>query len=694
MLILTTAKHRTRRYRQLLLTSMFLLTLAPDAVFSQSLPSSTLQVVVNSNQDRVQPDGNLTLREAIQVVNGTLPLEKLSQEERKLVTSGGEFSQISFNLPPGETTIAVEKILPPLGVPRLLIDGTTQPGYEGNKSATAEIAIPTPIVSITTAPGREVLRGLTVTADRVTIRGLSIYGFTSKHGVTESTPPADIFISHRLPPPDTTEQQPPNADFPYYNRNTPPQNVVIENNWLGITPEEKMPEVTSAFGVSVFNGVNTTISRNRISYHDGSGIITSVRAEGMQVVQNIIVGNGLAGMPDGIRLDGVIDKSELRGNLICANDGSGVFLFKPQGSVTIRNNNIKFNGRRFRRAAVYLMGSNHQVKENQISYQSGAGVVITSYPQSDRNTIQNNSFFQLEGLSIDLNAQHNVGVQDFQNGDGVNPPRNSPNRKRDTANAAINTPKFLSPEFLTDINPTVGIDGIAEPDSQVDIYKVTGNNYGALTELLGTTKADNKGKFSLDLANIQPGDRISAISTHPDFGTSEPSYPAIARTLNNSPSSPISNIPSPQPQCLSSPPAPEPEIPPEPIRLQIPKNIHFALDKDYISPESAKILDKIAQAMGDNPTITAELLGHTDIRASDTYNINLAARRAKNTRNYLIKQGIAPERMTIRSLGERQLQTPGTSKLDHARNRRVEFIFQDIRGIEVIVQESDLQLER
>jgi hypothetical protein len=49
--------------------------------------------------------------------------------------------------------------------------------------------------------------------------------------------------------------------------------------------------------------------------------------------------------------------------------------------------------------------------------------------------------------------------------------------------------------------------------------------------------------------------------------------------------------------------------------------------------------------------------------------------------------------MTIRSFGERKLLTPGSEKLDHARNRRAEFIFQDIRGIEVIVQEEDLQLE-
>ena len=54
---------------------------------------------------------------------------------------------------------------------------------------------------------------------------------------------------------------------------------------------------------------------------------------------------------------------EIYGNLICGTDGSGVFMFKPEGSARIYNNDIRFNGRRFRRAAVYLMGNGHEVTE-------------------------------------------------------------------------------------------------------------------------------------------------------------------------------------------------------------------------------------------------------------------------------------------------------------------------------------------
>jgi outer membrane protein OmpA-like peptidoglycan-associated protein len=91
-----------------------------------------------------------------------------------------------------------------------------------------------------------------------------------------------------------------------------------------------------------------------------------------------------------------------------------------------------------------------------------------------------------------------------------------------------------------------------------------------------------------------------------------------------------------------------------------------------------------------------EIEGHTDPRASDAYNLDLGNRRALAARNYLLQAGIAPERMTIRSLGEAQRRTIGSAPIDYARDRRVEFIFTDARGLDIIFEETetDLQLER
>ncbi|PMB24572.1 OmpA family protein [Fischerella thermalis] len=704
--------------------------LPPEIAFAQiPTPSPTLRVVVNSNLDgNPNPDNAVTLREAIAIVNGTLPTAKLSNAEKAQVTPTTGASRIEFNLPAGATTIQLQTQLPDLTTPGLVIDGSTQPGYDPKGSATAEIAIPIPVVTITPAPNQEILRGLTVVADGVTIRGLNIYGFTSKpikqilgnlafdtdpKPVTLTTPPGDIVIAHRFPPPDTSRQQPPNDDFPFRVSDVPPKNVVIENNWLGLTASEQMPEQTSAFGVYVFNSQGATIRRNRISYHDGSAIITSVRGENTVVQENILVANGIAGMPDALRFEGLVNQSQIIGNLICGNDGAGVYLFKPQGNVVIQNNKITYNGRRLRRAAVYLMGSNHQVVGNEIDYQAGPGVVVSAFPKNDvgqrkpgvKNIIQNNKFAALEGLSIDLNTQQNLDVSDFQVGDGPNPRRDSPNRRLETGNGAINAPEFKQRAFPPTGN-SVTLQGKADRGSQVTIYRLGDyqRGYGALSEPLATVPVDENGNFSTTVANLQTGDAVSAIATDLQYGTSEPALAAIIGTAGTKPNLKPSSPPNQPPQCTSRPvppPPPEPPAPPpppeppEPIRILAPNNVHFALDKSYISSESAAVLDRVAAVLQKYPFIVVELQGHTDPRASNEYNLALGRRRALAVRNYLLRKGISPERMTIRSFGETQRKTQGNTRVDYARDRRTEIIYKDVRGIELIVepQEQDLQIE-
>ncbi|MGB8698010.1 MAG: OmpA family protein, partial [Thermosynechococcaceae cyanobacterium] len=93
--------------------------------------------------------------------------------------------------------------------------------------------------------------------------------------------------------------------------------------------------------------------------------------------------------------------------------------------------------------------------------------------------------------------------------------------------------------------------------------------------------------------------------------------------------------------------------------------------------------------------IQVVLQGHTDERASDAYNHALALRRGNRVKQFLMSQGIAASRITVRSLGESKLLRPGSDRLDHAYNRRVELLFQDANGIEIEVenQAQDLQIE-
>jgi outer membrane protein OmpA-like peptidoglycan-associated protein len=108
------------------------------------------------------------------------------------------------------------------------------------------------------------------------------------------------------------------------------------------------------------------------------------------------------------------------------------------------------------------------------------------------------------------------------------------------------------------------------------------------------------------------------------------------------------------------------------------------------------LIREIARILKENPYIVVDLQGHTDPRASDDYNQRLGMRRARSTRDYLVRQGISPSRITIRSFGEAKLKSPNNNITDYARDRRVEFIYRDVRGLnlEVIEQENDLQLEQ
>ncbi len=669
------------------------------------------QITVNSDLDgEIQPDRELTLREAIAIANGSLTLDRLSDAERALVKPLNYqkyasykpiASRIIFNLPSDRTTIKLRKALPDISSQNLIIDGTTQSGYDPQKSFAQELAIPQPIVAIAPADGVEIFRGLTIVADGITIKGLSLYGFNAIESVPTTTPSADIFISHQAPPPDTTQQQQPAKFSPFYDSNRPPQGVILEANWLGITPAGAMPKQPSSFGVYLFNSTDTIVRRNRIAYHEGSGIVTSVKATGTQILENAITSNGFDGMPHGIYLEGEIANLRIKGNTLCANDGSGIYLFKPTGAIAIENNRILFNDRSTNYAAIYLMGNDHQVTNNQIRNQRGSGVAIAAFPKSDRNLIRKNTFTALTGLSIDLISQRHVGDRNFMTGDGINLPRDSHFRRVDTANGAINAPKFMAKAFPMFMPNQVNIDGTADLDTEVDIYRVTGKidsnlPYGSLSEYLTTVKTDANGKFSASLKNLQVGDTISAIATDPQYGTSEPAF--NAQIVNPDLSFPaIANISSTIPACTTPPqvvqvPPPSPEL----IVLSVPRQVHFALDRDEISPKTAQILDRIAAVLKQYPTIMITLQGHTDPRASDAYNLELGFRRSRSVRNYLMRQGIASERMTVRSLGETQRISQNNQIIDYARDRRVEIEFTDIRDVEIQFQpqEQDLQLEK
>ena len=54
------------------------------------------------------------------------------------------------------------------------------------------------------------------------------------------------------------------------------------------------------------------------------------------------------------------------------------------------------------------------------------------------------------------------------------------------------------------------------------------------------------------------------------------------------------------------------------------------------------------------PTLIIEIAGHTDNDGNETLNLKLSQDRAESVRNYLIKNGIAPNRLSAKGYGQTQ----------------------------------------
>jgi outer membrane protein OmpA-like peptidoglycan-associated protein len=111
-------------------------------------------------------------------------------------------------------------------------------------------------------------------------------------------------------------------------------------------------------------------------------------------------------------------------------------------------------------------------------------------------------------------------------------------------------------------------------------------------------------------------------------------------------------------------------------QILILQKVEFYLDETRIKEESYPLLDEVVQTLKDNPQILkVRIEGHTDSRASDSYNKKLSTGRVKTVEKYLVDHGIDGGRLTSKGYGESKLLIKNAkTEEEHQRNRRVEFI--------------------
>jgi OOP family OmpA-OmpF porin len=100
--------------------------------------------------------------------------------------------------------------------------------------------------------------------------------------------------------------------------------------------------------------------------------------------------------------------------------------------------------------------------------------------------------------------------------------------------------------------------------------------------------------------------------------------------------------------------------------------IHFATDKAEITPESRPLVKKFAEFLIKNKGSLVHIIGHTDWRGSDQYNMALSKRRAKAVRDLLVEYGVSASRLSTEGRGEREPIASNKTPEGMALNRRTE----------------------
>jgi outer membrane protein OmpA-like peptidoglycan-associated protein len=112
----------------------------------------------------------------------------------------------------------------------------------------------------------------------------------------------------------------------------------------------------------------------------------------------------------------------------------------------------------------------------------------------------------------------------------------------------------------------------------------------------------------------------------------------------------------------------------EGIVVEFNSNVLFAFDKSDLTADSKVSLQKLVTVLDNYPDTDIEVQGHTDSKGSNSYNMSLSERRAKEVTGYLTDKDITANRLTTKGFGETAPKYENDTESDRAKNRRVEFL--------------------
>ena len=108
--------------------------------------------------------------------------------------------------------------------------------------------------------------------------------------------------------------------------------------------------------------------------------------------------------------------------------------------------------------------------------------------------------------------------------------------------------------------------------------------------------------------------------------------------------------------------------------------LNFDFDKDIVKERYFELLRNV-KAYAEQKNYAIRIIGHTDSKGSDEYNMKLGMRRAISVRNKLVEFGLDPARIIgVDSMGEREPVATNETEEGRFENRRIEFQFSPFQG--------------
>ncbi len=116
------------------------------------------------------------------------------------------------------------------------------------------------------------------------------------------------------------------------------------------------------------------------------------------------------------------------------------------------------------------------------------------------------------------------------------------------------------------------------------------------------------------------------------------------------------------------------------ITLNMPGNITFAFNSSNLAPEFYPVLNNVAGVMKEYDQTVVEVAGHTDSVGSDEVNQRISEQRANAVTQYLVAQGLNPQRFITIGAGEHHPIASNDTESGRAANRRVEITLVPVRS--------------